>query len=582
MRQKKKLRRVKRRNRVGPPASPPADCLPKVCGADVELGNFVLGMTGGYGTGKTASRMLLAEITGIPQSPPAASKPDTSSLCTSYTTGVDSAYDFSGDNGQHQKSTAITSNPQDWGRKFLASNGGCVYIDLDHLELCLPEVRSAYDFVAAWHAMLLITRQSLEAANQNLPEGRQIQVLVNNTDGQGNSYGGHLNFLIARRTWENVLHRKLQYLGYLASFQASSLIISGQGKVGAENYAPPVPYQIAQRADFLETICGVQTTYRRPLVNSRDEPLCGLYHSNRSEQNLDAKYARLHCICYDTNLCQVACLLKVGMMQIVLAMLEADRISPRLILDDPVDAAVRFSHDPALQTRVSTADGRQVTATELQLRFLDRAMEFVDRGGCDPVVLHAEKILALYADTLQKLRAGDLEALASRLDWVLKLHILRRVMAQRHDLSWQSPEIKHLDHIYSSLDIDGLFWTYQRAGAVEQVVSDAEIERFVHQPPEDTRAWTRAMLLRAAPERIEFIDWDEIRFRSADQSCRSADREVHMADPLGLTKAQAAKLFQPGQTLEAILDALGATEPPNRSKRSSFIGGAYHEVPSTS
>ena len=53
----------------------------------------------------------------------------------------------------------LACNSQDWGRRFLTSNGGCVYIDLNHLELCLPEVLSAADFVAAWHAMLLVARR---------------------------------------------------------------------------------------------------------------------------------------------------------------------------------------------------------------------------------------------------------------------------------------------------------------------------------------------------------------------------------------------------------------------------------------
>ena len=49
-------------------------------------------------------------------------------------------------------------------------------------------------------------------------------------------------------------------------------------------------------------------------MNSRDEALCG---------NGGEEYGRIHCIFYDNNLCQVAQLLKVGAMQIVLAMIEA-------------------------------------------------------------------------------------------------------------------------------------------------------------------------------------------------------------------------------------------------------------------
>jgi len=144
--------------------------VPKLCGADVELGNFVLGLERLNGTGYEASRALLREIEA-----PYAER------------GV---YGMGG----------YAYNPQDWGRKFLASNGGCAYIDLDHLEICQPEVLSAYDHVAAWHAMLRIARGALDAANAKLPAGQTIHVLVNNSDGRGNAYGSHLNFLVTRRS----------------------------------------------------------------------------------------------------------------------------------------------------------------------------------------------------------------------------------------------------------------------------------------------------------------------------------------------------------------------------------------------
>ena len=259
---------------------------------------------------------------------------------------------------------------------------------------------------------------------------------------------------------------------------------------------------------------GTQTTFDRPLVNSRDEALCGtpVYQGSAGWKQPD--FARLHCIFYDSNLCHVACLLKVGVMQIVLAMLEADCVNPALILDDPLEAVVRFSHDPSLQARARMASGKNLTAVELQLLFLEEAEKFCARGGCDQVVPHAGEILALYADTLQKLHQGDLDAVAGRLDWVLKLRILERAMAQRPSLGWDSPELKLLDHLYSSLDpSEGLYWIYEQAGATERIASAAQIERFIHEPPEDTRAFSRAMLLRLAepePDRPRRLGFDPV------------------------------------------------------------------------
>ncbi len=343
--------------------------LPKLCGADIELGNFVPSQS--FGPARWSSQ----------------------------------------GNGGAQ----AVVNPRDWGRKYLASNGGCVYIDLDHLELCVPEVLSAYDHVGCWHAMLRIARGALESANEKLPRGKKIQVLVNNSDGRGNSYGSQLDFLITRRAWDNIFRRKIHYMLYLAAFQASSIVYTGQGKAGSENDAPEVSFQLSGRADFFENLVGEQTTHNRPIVNSRDEPLCGSRASWDDDDPAELM-ARLHVICFDNTLCHVASPLKVGVMQIVLAMIEAEQVNIELLLDDPVDALMRWSHDPTLQAQAIMTTGGELSAGALQLRFLEEAKQFVAGGGCDEVVPRASEILGLWEDTLVKLQAGDFESLAPRLD----------------------------------------------------------------------------------------------------------------------------------------------------------------------
>ncbi len=500
--------------------------VPKLCGADIELGNFILG-TGRDGTGPQASRALLREI-DAPYS-----------QCAAASDTVTPGYGWS-----------ASYNRQDWGRKFLSSNGGCVYIDLDHLELCLPEVISAWDHVAAWHAMLRIARRALDAANAKLPAGQRIHVLVNNSDGKGNAYGSHLDFLITRRAFDDLFDRKLHYLLFLAAYQASSIVFTGQGKVGAENDQPAVAFQLSQRADFFETLTGVQTTFRRPIVNSRDEPLCGATEPV-------ADLARLHCIALDNTLCHGSSLLKVGVTQIILSMIEAGEVDARLILDDPVDAIVRWSHDPTLRARAVLASGRDTTALELQFRFLAAAQRFVGSGGCDGLVPRANDIVALWEDTLVKLEAGDVVALAARLDWVLKFRILQRALQQRPALTWASPEIKHLDHLYSSLDRDaGLYWAYERQGIVERQVSEEHIERFVDQPPEDTRAWTRALLLRLGGDAVCGVDWDQVTLRTPGRGYWATPRTAQLADPLAFTRARTAPIINGAESLDAILDAL--------------------------
>jgi proteasome accessory factor A len=535
-----------------------AGALPKLCGADIELGNFIAGREQSNGTGHQASRALLAEIPGLPQR---------HNSYYGYSYGGNGYYgnyssSYSTAHGARENSRTgacgATSqpayNPQDVSRRFLAGNGGCAYVDLDHTEICLPEVVSAFDHVAAWHGMLRITRSALHAANRSLPAGERIQVLVNNSDGQGNSYGSHLNFLIRRRTFDNLFHRKAHYLQFLASFQVSSIILTGQGKVGAENGRPATPYQISQRADFCATLQAVQTTYDRPIVNSRDETLCG-----RGRCDDPSAPARLHVIFYDSALAHGSALFRVGPMQLILTLIELGLVNSRLTLDDPLDAVVRYSHDPTLQSRAELISGDRLTALELQGAYLEEVKRYAARGVFEGIVPRAEEIIALWEDTLGKLSQGDWLAAAPRLDWVMKLIAIERALDQRHGLDWDSPEIKVIDHLYSSLDHDGLYWAYETGGLAEQLVEPERIAHFTANPPTDTRAWTRAMLLRrAAPESVVSVDWDTMTFKLRGRHSWPSYRTLNLADPLGGTQAEVESIFEQTGNFEELLDALEA------------------------
>jgi len=534
--------------------------IPKLCGADVELGNFILGSKEQESTGFEASRALLREIVGLPLK----------TGSTGFGMGVQNqssglqyqSWGYPSWQSVPDSGTVYTPyNPQDWGRKFLPENGGCCYIDLNHLEICLPEIISAWDFVAAWHAMLRITRQALHKANQLLMPDRRIQVLVNNSDGRNNSYGSHLNFLITRQAWDNMFLRKMHQLLFLASYQASSIIFSGQGKVGSENGAPNVPYQLSQRADFFETLLGPQTTFHRPIVNSRDESLCG------RNQNRATECARLHMIFFDSTLAPGATLLKVGTTQIILSMIEAEFVNPNLVLDDPVYALSCYSHDPTLQARALIVNGRNLTALELQYCFLEEAKRFVANGGCEGIVPRANEILSLWEDTLHKFENRQFTELSRRIDWVLKYQIMERAIAQQPELSWHSPQIRYLDQLYSSLDdSEGLYWIYEKSGFMENVVGEEHIARFIDNPPEDTRAYARAMLLRSAdPTEVADVDWDSISFNIPSGNYWPNRRTIDLAHPLKYTKDMTEKCFQDSTSLEETLDAIEIPDGDDRA-----------------
>ncbi len=503
------------------------DVTPKVLGADVELGNYLRGVEATGGTGPEAARRLLSEIRGVPSR---------------------------GAHGCDEDERPV--NPLDRDRRFLPANAGCAYIDSDHLEIALPETLSAFDHVAYWRAMLLVARRAMRRTNRRSPGEPPVEVLVNCSDGLGHSYGSHVSVLLSRTAWENIFHRRPHYLAYLAAFQVSSIVFTGQGKVGRENGRTEAPYQLSQRADFMERLVSDDTMHQRPIVNSRNEPLCGRQRSWDGDRDL----ARLHVIFFDSTLCQVATLLRAGTLQLVAAMIEAGHVDARLTLDDPLDALDRWSADPELAATASLTDGTDVTAVDLQRRFLDCAATFARSGRCRGTVEKADEILSLWADTLDRLAARDFATLGRRLDWVLKRQILQRAMAQR-SLTWGSPEIKHLDQLYSSLDEErGLFWACERAEAVDRVVTDHAIARAGDAPPEDTRAWMRAQLLRrAGVEGTEEVDWDlvclrlpSVRDGGGGRRCR-----VHLPLPYSATRSSHGRLFAGNPTLEQIVDRLG-------------------------
>ena len=188
------------------------------------------------------------------------------------------------------------------------TNGARYYVDHAHPEISTPECRTADEVVLFDRAAEEIIRLSMNSANVLLPPGSEIVIYKNNSDGKGNSYGCHENYLVARET--SFARLAAEITPHFVSRQ----IFCGAGKVGSEapvTNSSDVPFQISQRADFFEEEIGLETTLKRPIVNTRDEPHCD-----------PTKYRRLHVIVGDSNMSEVATFLKVGTTAIVLAMIE--------------------------------------------------------------------------------------------------------------------------------------------------------------------------------------------------------------------------------------------------------------------
>lgn len=529
--------------------------LPIIIGSDTELYNAIhdnemrLSDTGGK-----ASRVVLSEINGVANqtqtcytngncTPISAPYHQTGHINYGYNTGQGYQHTYKSTNKSHDDSTAHSEtqsryNPQDHDRKYSVANGGCNYIDLNHLETCTPEVRLAREFVAVFHANLLAIREAAESATEKLAEGQRIVLLANNVDPFGSSYGGHMNFHISSNLWNKLADRSFSSLAMLLTFKISSIVYTGQGRMTITPQGKP-QYRLTQRGLEMKCVRGTQTTFNRPLFNARDEAHC--------------EEARLHDIFYDTNLLEPALYLKAGVNQLILAMLEEDYIDHTLAVDDPLYALRVYDCAPSLEKKVNLINGESITAVDIQYRFFEHAQRFIESGRADLYVGEAKQILEYWGSTLDLLKARDFDRLSRRLDWVLKKRIIEHAIENHSASGWKSPQAFHLDMIYSSLDPnEGVYYQALADNYVERIVSDEDIAYFLHDPPVDTRAWGRTHLLRQLPaDDIVAVNWDAIKVRIR-KNRQLSTYTVKFPKVHGATEAELKQYFNNTNTQELV------------------------------
>jgi proteasome accessory factor A len=288
---------------------------------------------------------------------------------------------------------------------------------------------------------------------------------------------------------------------------------------------------------------------RRPLLNLRDEP-----HAANG-------LARLHLIYHDTVLAPIANWLLAGTTQIVVAMCEDGWSDPTLQLDDPVGVASLISRDLSLTQKLPTAvRGKSATAVQLQQEFAQRAGEFVASGAVSDAVPDAEQIVELWQSTLALLRERDLDALARRCDNWLKYLLLDRHRG-RSGVAWQSDPMRLLDLQFSSLDpSEGLFLQMAQAGVVEGMPSDEQIDRFVDEPPDETRAYLRAHILRRFGTAVHRMDWSWIDFRVPTSRGWWSSASVALPDPRRHTREECAAALAECRSLDDLVNAFSTTD----------------------
>jgi Pup amidohydrolase len=491
--------------------------IPKICGLETEYGISVRG-SADFNPILTSSLLINAYA-----------KPAFSRVRWDY----EEESPLRDARGFERASAEVMAEDESGLVNIILPNGSRYYVDHAHPEYSSPECSNARDAVIWDKAGEQILWDSVEAAAPLLREGERVFIYKNNSDGKGNSYGTHENYLVDR---EVAFPRLVEIL---TPFFVTRQVFTGAGKVGSENGADPVDYQISQRADFFEVEVGLETTFKRPIINTRDEP-----HADPE------RYRRLHVIVGDANMAETPTFLKIGATSLVLRMIEDDFIDDDLALAQPVRAIKVVSHDPTCRATINLADGRSVTALELQWEYLRLAKKYAQDNETDPAT---PEVLERWEAVLEGLESDPM-SLSRQLDWVAKLKLLDAYRERDH-LPWDHSKLKLIDLQYHDVDRKkGLYWKLVGSGKIDRLVTEDEIAFAVDHPPEDTRAYFRGECLRRFSDSIVAASWDALIFDSGDEPLR----KVPTLEPTRGTKAHVQALFDASRDVTSLLANLSS------------------------
>ena len=378
------------------------------------------------------------------------------------------------------------------------TNGARLYVDHAHPEYSAPETLSARDGVLWDRAGEVIARRMMLAARER---GDEIVLVKNNTDGKGAAYGTHENYQISRRIDLDDLIRGL------TPFFVTRPVICGAGRVGIGQRSEFAGFQISQRADFVENEVGLETTFNRPIINTRDEA-----HAN------PAYFRRLHVIGGDANQFDSSLYLRLGTTGLVLKAIEAGLGMEwdALAMDDPVQETWNISHDPTLTYKAGLAGGAR-SALDIQKIYVDLVSETFSRVGIE-LSADEELVLKYWDDVLTRM-SEELFSVATEVEWVGKYQLLDR-QRQRLSTTWDDPKLAAMDLQWADLREDrSLVAALDRAGRVKRMFTPEEVEHAADWAPENTRAYLRGYAVRNLPGLIA-ASWTSLCEAQGDQMIR--------------------------------------------------------------
>ncbi len=412
-----------------------------------------------------------------------------------------------------------------WGRSsnVFLGNGARLYLDVgSHPEYATPECDDprqlvVHDKAGEWVLQNLVDDAERRLADEGI-EGT-VYVFKNNTDSAGNSYGCHENYLIRRQG------ELTAFSDTLIPFLITRQITCGAGKLVVQG--DRATYCVSQRAEHIWDGVSSATTRSRPIINTRDEP-----HADAE------KYRRLHVIVGDSNMSETTTLLKVASTDLVLRMIEAGVVMRDMTLENPIRAIREISRDMSGRHTVRLANGRELSALQIQHQYLAKATAFAEREGLTADPLH-KQVLDLWERTLTAIETDDLDLVGTEIDWVMKWRLLQRY-AERHQLALSDPRMQQLDLAWHDINTErGLFNLLHRRGRVSRTCTDADVQEATRMPPQTTRAKLRGDFIRAAQEhRRDFtVDWVHLKLN--DQ----AQRTVLCKDPFAAADERVDRLI---------------------------------------
>ena len=411
-------------------------------------------------------------------------------------------------------------------------NGARFYVDHAHPEFSAPEVLNPRDITKWDLAGEQIMKIAVALDAKDFPDDK-IRVFKNNVDNKGSSYGTHENYQMKRTTDFSKI-----VTGLTPHF-ITRQIYCGAGRIGIGQKSEEIGYQISQRADYIEAHVGLETTMKRPIINTRDEP------------HADPKISRrLHVIIGDANMSDFSNILKVGSTSLIISMIENGFLDfDEVNLQNPVGVVKDISRDLDLKKVYVTTNGKEFSAIDVQEWYLEKSKLYLSQHGYDD---NSRQVIDFWEQAIAGLR-NKKEDLADRIDWIAKLNLIKKYQ-EKNELSIEDDLIKSLDFKYSEITSDdGIAQVLKRNRLLKEYVNSMEVQIAISEPPTDTRAWFRGKTVSKFPKSIAAASWDSLIF---DIDKNQPLFRINTSDPLKGTQASTGEIISHSDTALDLVNSI--------------------------